>query len=332
MTMTADQKLVVRFYETFGTKCKGHLVDIVDGPVVCSFVFEPESSASVSKIIKVAKAENDVILLPHDNYMIIQMPKENKATILFSDLIKTPEYEQAKGVIPIVFGVDTTGKTVMKDLTKLPHLLVTSHINRDKSPCIELMLKSITTKMAPSDCQILIFDPLCMSYEFLKENPHLLYPLENDVNAGFKKFDTISKMIDYRYQVFVDNNVNNIAEYHEKTHRVDMPYIVIVIDELSFYTHAHKRLTEKFIKTLGSKGRAAGIHLIAATRCPTKEVLSLAIKAFFPCQICFKARNAKDSVQMFGETGAEKLQDIGDMLFSDAGRIPVRMHSVFEEY
>ena len=329
MTMTADQKLVVRFYETFGAKCRGRLVEILDGPVVCSFVFEPESSASVSKIVKAAKAENDVVLLPDNNHIIIQIPKSNPKTILFSDLIKTPEYEQAKGVIPIVFGVDTTGKTVMKDLTKLPHLLVTSHVNTDKSPCIECMLKSITTKMAPSDCQILIFDPLYMSYEFLKDDPHLLYPLENDVNAGFKKFDTISKMIDYRYQVFVDNNVNNIAEYHEKTHRVDMPYIVIVIDELSFYTHAHKRLTEKFIKTVGSKGRAAGIHLIAATRCPTKEVLSLAIKAFFSCQICFKARNAKDSVQMFGETGAEKLQNVGDMLFGDAGRIPVRIHSAF---
>lgn len=329
--MTLDQKLVVRFYETFGNKVKGRLVDILDGPVVCSFIFEPESTASISRLVKAVKAEKDVVLLPNDNRIIIQIPKENRTTLLFTDLIKTPEYEQVKGIIPMMLGIDTTGKTLMKDLTKMPHLLVTGRTGSGKTVCTISMLKSITTKMVPSACKVVIFDPASVDYESWEQDPHLLYPVINDLNDAFKKFDMISKMIDYRYQVFVDNNVNNIAEYHEKTHRVDMPYIVILIDELSYYMHKHKKLTEKFVRIVCSKGRAAGIHLIAATQCPTKDVLTLAIKAFFPCQVCFQARSVKDYMQIFGESGAEKLQAFGDMFYSDAGRTPVRVHLAYIE-
>lgn len=324
--MNLDQKIVVQFYEKFGTKAKGRLVDIVDGPIVCSFVFEPESMTSVSKLLKAIKEEKDVILSPDGNRMIIQIPKEDKKIQLFSDLIKTQEYEHAKGVIPMMLGVDTTGKVVMKDLAKIPHLLITGRTGGGKTTCTMSMLKSITKKMAPSECKTVIFDPVSVDYGSWKKDPHLLYPVINDLNDGFRKFDMISKMIDYRYQVFVENNVNNIAEYHEKTHRVDMPYVVILIDELSYYMHKHKRITEKFIGTVCSKGRAAGIHLITATQYPMKDVLTLAIKAFFPTQVCFNSYSTKDSIQMFGEPGAEKLQPMADMFYSDAGRVPTRIH------
>lgn len=329
--MTLDQKLVVRFYETFGNKAKGRLVDILDGPEVCSFIFEPESTASISRLVKAVKAEKDVVLLPNDNRIIIQIPKENRTTLLFTDLIKTPEYEQAKGIIPMMLGIDTTGKTLMKDLTKMPHLLVTGRTGCGKTVCTISMLKSITTKLVPSVCKVVIFDPISVDYKSWEQDPHLLYPVINDINDAFKKFDIISKMIDYRYQVLVDNNVNNIAEYHEKTHRVDMPYIVILIDELSYLMHKHKKLTEKFVRIVCSKGRAVGIHLIAATQYPTKDVLTLPIKAFFPCQVCFQAHSVKDSVQILGESGAEKLQAYGDAFYSDAGRVPVRMHLAYVE-
>jgi len=328
--MTLDQKLVVRFYETFGNKAKGRLVDILDGPVVSSFVFEPESTASIAKLVKAVKAEKDIVLLPNGNRIIIQIPKENRTTLLFTDLIKTPEYEQAKGIIPMMLGIDTTGKTLMKDLAKMPHLLVTGHTGCGKSACLMAMLKSIATKLSPEECKLVIFDPISFDYPHCwDQDEHMLWPVITEVD--FKKIDLIMKIIDDRYQTLVDNGVSNVVEYREKTHKKDMPYIVIAMDELAYYMHKHKKLTEKFVRIVCSKGRAVGIHLIAATQYLTKDVLTLPIKAFFPCQVCFQARSVKDSVQIFGESGAEKLQACGDMFYSDAGRVPVRMHLAYIE-
>ena len=326
--MTQDQKLVANFYETFGNKAKGRLVDIQDGPIVCTFVFEPDDAASISKLLKAIKETNNAVLLPYNNRMIIQITKEERKNILFTDLIETPVYKQTSAILPMILGVDTAGETVVKDLIKMPHLLVTGRTGCGKSVCLMAMLKSITTKLSPEECKLVIFDPISCDYPHCwNQDEHMLWPVITAVD--FKKIDLIMKIIDDRYQTLVDNGVSNVLEYREKNHKQDMPYIVIAMDELAYYMQTNKRHTERFVKAVCGKGRAVGVHLILATQRPDKENLTLTIKACFPSQLCFHAVNTKDSIQMFGEPGAEKLLACGDMLYGDAGRVPVRIHCAY---
>lgn len=330
MTMTADQRLVSQFYENIGNKIKGHLVDIKDGPLVHNFIFEPDASAKIEPINDIIKNQKDVMAIMGKN-ITFQIPKEKRKLIYLKNLIKTKEFANTKAVLPMILGIDAMGKPKIEDLTKVPHLLVAGRTGSGKSVFIIGLIKSIISKLSPKECKFIIFDPRMADYARWNGEKHMLHNVVTDVEDGLKMFEHIMQMVDDRYKILRDNKVKNIMEYREKNKKKDMPHIVIIMDEFCDYMYVAKKQMEKFVETICTKARAVGIHLILGTQRPTSEVLSKTIKAFFPARISFQAHNVAESIQMLGERGAERLLPLADMLYSEAGRIPVRLHVAYVE-
>ena len=330
MTMTADQKLVSRFYETIGNKIPGHLVDIKDGPLVRNFIFEPDEKAKMSTLSSILKDQKDVIAVRGKN-ITFQIPKEKRKLIYMKDLIKTKEFINTKAVLPMILGVDAVGKPKIEDLYKVPHLLVAAHTGSGKSIFIVGLIKSLISKLSPTECKLVIFDPRMVDFARWNGEKHMLTDVVTEVEDGLKMFEYIMHMMEDRYQILRKNNVRNVMEYREKTKKKDMPHIVIVMDEFCDYMQVAKKKMEKFVETICTKARATGIHLILGTQRPDAETISKTIKAFIPTRISFQARSMTDSVQMLGEHGAERLLPMADMLYSEAGRIPVRIHIAYVE-
>lgn len=327
MPITPEQKLVVQFYESFGTKVKGFITDIVDGPVVSNFFYRVDSGASIPKKLSLDKG-----ITFHNfehNDFVVHIPKETRQTIFFDKLVKSDAFKNTQFTLPLIMGVGTYGDPMILNLQSMPHMLVTGHTGCGKSVFIMGLIKSLMTKLSPTECKFVIFDPRAVDFVCLDGDKHLLRDVVVNPEEGLKVFENITQMIDERYQKLADNNVRNIIEYKEKTNKKDMPFIIVVIDEFVDFMYIGKKQTERFISTVAQKARATGIHLILGTQRPDKEVLTNTIKATMPVRVAFQARSAADSINMFGERGAEQLLPFGDMLISEAGRKPVRIHTPY---
>ena len=327
MSITAEQKLVVQFYESFGTKVKGFLTDIVDGPVVSNFFYRLDSDASIPR--KLPLAEGVTFHHFEHNDFVVHIPKETRQIVLFERLVRSDEFKNTKCELPLIMGVGTFGDPMILNLQRMPHILVTGHTGCGKSVFETALIKSLIAKFSPTECKFVIIDPKAADFVCLNGNKHLLTDVITEPEEGLKAFENITQVIDERYQKLADNNVKNITEYKKKTGKKDMPFIIVVIDEFADFMYIAKKQTEKFITTVAQKARAVGIHLIIATQRPDKEVLTTTIKANMPTRVAFQARSAVDSMNMLGERGAEQLLPYGDMLISDAGRTPVRIHTPY---
>lgn len=329
MTMTIDQKLVSQFYETVGNRLNGQLLDIVDGPWVHNFIVKPSDNTNLSTMVKLAH-ENNVIITFNSKQVNVQIPKEKRQIVLLGNLLKSKEFKNTKAALPMIMGVDTFGNIVINDLRKMPHLLVSGRTGSGKSVFLNCLLDSLKTKLSPTECKFVIIDPMGVDFNHWDGEKHLMCPVVRlDAYAAIQKLQDILHIMDERYQKLQDNKVKNVEEYRKKTSKKDMPYIVVAVDEMAELMYVGKKQIEKCVQEIAQKARAVGIHLILATQRPDKETLSKIIKANMPTLISFQARNSIDSMLMLGERGAERLLPCGDMFFSDAGRMPVRIHSAF---
>lgn len=332
MTMTLEQKMVSQFYETVGNKINGQLIDIVDGPLVHNFILKPGEKTSLVSIVKAAR-ENNINIAFNSKQINVQVPKETRQTIFLEKLLKSKEFKTIDAVLPMIMGVDTFGNIMIQDLRKMPHILVSGRTGCGKSVLLNCLLDSLKTKLSPTECKFIIIEPKGIDFNRWDADKHLMCPVVRlDVDAAIQKLEDILQIMDDRYQKLQDNKVKNVEEYKKKTNKKDMPYIIVAIDEFADMMYVGKKQTEKFVQEIANKARAVGIHLILATQRPGKDVLTGIIKANMPTKISFQARNPIDSMQMLGERGAERLLSFGDMFFSDAGRMPVRIHSAYVQY
>ncbi len=327
MTMTSDQKLVSTFYEKIGNKINGHLTDVVDGPVVPNFILTPDDKSKLTTILKIAR-ENNIHIAFNNKQINVQIPKETRQMVLLEKLQKSKYFKETKAVLPMIMGVDTFGNIMINDLSKMPHILIAGKTGCGKSVFLNSVLKTLKSKLSPSECKFIIIDPKGVDYDDWDGEKHLLCPtVKMDADASIQKLQDVLQMMDTRYQKLHDNKVKNIEEYKKKTHKKDMPYVVVVIDEFADLMCAGKKQTEIFVQEITNKARAVGIHLIIATQRPDKDVLTGIINANIPTKISFRLRIPTDSVRVLGEMGCETLLPYGDALFSEAGRIPVRVHT-----
>lgn len=330
MSLTKEQQLVADFYEKIGNAVKGHLVDIKDGPIVYNFIMKPGEDSNLATIKKVAR-ENECMISFGANEINVQIPKETRQMVFLDKLLKTKEFKNTDAVLPIILGVDTFGEIMIADLRKLPHMLVAGRTGSGKSVLFNSILNSLKSAVSATECKFIIIDPKGVDYDIWDADKHLLEPvIKCDVDAATKKLQEVTELIDERYQKLQDNKVKNVEEYKKKTNKKDMPYIVVVIDELADLMSCAKKQTERCVQYVAQKARAVGIHLIIGTQRP--DALSGIIKANMPTRVSFQARTTVNSMQMLGEKGAENLLPNADMLFSDAGRIPVRIHTPYVEY
>ncbi len=280
---------------------------------------------------KIAK-ENECFAICNDKKIIFQIPKIERRTIFLDKLLKTQEFKQTNAILPVILGVDTFGTPIIQDLQKFPHLLIGGRTGSGKTNLLKSMLKSLSEKLKPSECQFIIIDTKSIEFagtnEWEKEK-HLYMPIINDTYEAINILKSMVQTMEERYQILKKHKVKTIKEYKEKTHKNDMPYIIVAIDELSDLMVVAKKDMEVNLQHLLQKARSTGIHFVIATQRYSSDVVTNIIKANFPTRASFQTRTSKDSKIILGESGAENLLPYADMLFSEAGRSSVHIHSAW---
>ena len=349
----------------------GKIVGIKPGPIVTLYEYLPESgtrmvdiSKTVNDMTRAMAAENIRIApIPSTQFIGVEMVNLNRQTVRFQSLVDNDTFINSKYRIPLALGVDIGGNPMYFDLAKMPHVLIAGRTGSGKSVFVQSIIMSILYHFTPDRCKLMIIDPKGVDFTLWDNIPHLITPVLTDSNASVNALKWSVREMEERYKRLQLLGVQNIEGYNEavgkkrangekltrqvavgtdpetgelefETQEVDlsdMPYLVIVIDEVADLMSVARKDVEACVQRLAQKARAAGIHLVAATQRPDTSVITGVIKANFPTRISFQARSAIDSMTTLGEKGAEQLLACGDMLFSEAGKRPVRIHGAFIE-
>lgn len=300
--------------------------------------------------------------IPRTNYIGVEMVNLNRQTVRFRGLVENQIFIESKYKIPLALGVDIGGNPMYFDLAKMPHMLVAGRTGSGKSVFVQSIITSIVYHFTPDKCKLMIIDPKGVDFGFWDDIPHLITPIVKlDPAAAVNALKWAVREMEDRYKQLQVLNARNIESYNEmaaqkrangevvtqqiavgtdeetgellfETQEVDisdMPYIVIVIDEVADLMSLARKEVEACVQRIAQKARAAGIHLVMATQRPDATTITGVIKANFPTRVSFQARSRIDSTTTLGEGGAEQLLACGDMLFSEAGRVPVRIHGAF---
>ena len=302
--------------------------------------------------------------IPSTQLIGVEMVNLNRQTVRFQGLVANDAFVNSKYKIPLALGVDIGGNPMYFDLAKMPHVLIAGRTGSGKSVFVQSIILSVLYHFTPDKCKLMIIDPKGVDFGFWDDIPHLITPIiKLDPNAAVNALKWSVQEMELRYKRLLDFGVQNIEAYNQavaakraagevvtkqvavgtdpetgelefETQTVDlsdMPYMVIVIDEVADLMGVARKEVEACVQRLAQKARAAGIHLVMATQRPDATTITGVIKANFPTRISFQARSNIDSMTTLGEKGAENLLSCGDMLFSEAGRVPVRIHGAFIE-
>ncbi|MBP3316596.1 MAG: DUF87 domain-containing protein [Alphaproteobacteria bacterium] len=300
--------------------------------------------------------------IPRTNFVGVEMVNLNRQTVRYRGLVDNPLFTESKYKIPLALGVDIGGNSMYFDLAKMPHMLIAGRTGSGKSVFVQSIITSIVYHFTPDKCKLMIIDPKGVDFGFWDEIPHLITPIVKlDPAAAVNALKWAVREMEERYKQLQVLNARNIESYNElaaqkraagekltkqvavgtdeetgellfETQEIDlsdMPYIVIIIDEVADLMSLARKEVEACVQRIAQKARAAGIHLVMATQRPDATTITGVIKANFPTRVSFQARSRIDSATTLGEGGAEQLLACGDMLFSEAGRVPVRIHGAF---
>lgn len=356
-------------FEEFGVY--GKVKGIKPGPIVTLYEFEPDSGVRIAKVTDTVKdmtramaTENIRIAhIPRTNYIGVEMVNLNRQILRFRSLITNPTFTESKYKLPLALGVDIGGNPMYFDLAKMPHLMIAGRTGSGKSVFVQSIIMSILYHFTPDKCKLMMVDPKGVDFTLWDGIPHMVTPVLTDANESVNALKWSVREMEERYKKLKDLGVQNIEGYNEAVAKLrdsgqtltkqvavgtdpetgglefeeqeidlsDMPYLVIIIDEVADLMSVARKDVEACVQRLAQKARAAGIHLVLATQRPDTTVITGVIKANFPTRISFQARSNIDSMTTLGEKGAEQLLAFGDMLFSEAGRVPVRIHGAFIE-
>ena len=318
---------------------------------------------TVTDMVRAMATENIRIAhIPRTQLIGVEMVNLNRQTVRYRGLIDNPLFTESKYKIPLALGVDIGGNPMYFDLAKMPHMMIAGRTGSGKSVFVQSIITSIVYHFTPDKCKLMIIDPKGVDFGFWDEIPHLITPIvKQDPAPAVNALKWAVREMEERYKQLQVLNARNIENYNEmaaqkraagekltkqvavgtdeetgellfETQEVDlfdMPYIVIIIDEVADLMSLARKEVEACVQRIAQKARAAGIHLIMATQRPDATTITGVIKANFPTRISFQARSRIDSTTCLGEGGAENLLAMGDMLFSEAGRIPVRIHGAY---
>lgn len=320
-------------------------------------------SKTVKDMTRAMATENIRIAhIPSTQLIGVEMVNLKPQMVRYRSLIDNALFVNSKYKIPLALGVDIGGNPMYFDLAKMPHMLVAGRTGSGKSVFVQSIITSIVYHFTPDKCKLIIIDPKGVDFGFWDNIPHLITPIVKlDPAAAVNALKWAVREMEERYKQLQIVNARNIESYNEivaqkrdagerLTRQVvvgtdpetgamefeeqevdlsDMPYIVIIIDEVADLMALARKEVEACVQRIAQKARAAGIHLVMATQRPDATTITGVIKANFPTRISFQARSAIDSITTLGEKGAENLRPCGDMLFSEAGRVPVRIHGAY---
>jgi len=314
----------------------GQIKKINNGPVVSLYEFEPAAGVKVSKIINLSDdlARNTsstsarVAVIPGKNTVGIEIPNENRESVFLREIISNERFKSRDLKLPIALGKSISGVPIIGDLTSMPHLLIAGTTGSGKSVCINTIITSLLYKLSPDLCKLILIDPKMLELSAYEGIPHLLSPVITDAKKATSALGWTVKEMNNRYKLMSKVGVRNIDGYNEK-HKLKMPYIVVVVDEMSDLMLVAGKEIENYIQKLSQMARAAGIHIIMATQRPSVDVITGTIKANFPTRVSFQVSSKIDSRTILGEQGAEQLLGKGDMLFMSSANRIIRIHGPY---
>ena len=315
---------------------EGKIKKISNGPVVTLNEFEPAPGVKVSKIINLSEdiARNTssesarIATIPGSSSVGIELPKSFRENVYLSEIISSNDFPKKNIKLPIALGKSISGLPITGDLSSMPHLLIAGTTGSGKSVCINTIILSLLYRHPPEKCKFILIDPKMLELSTYEGIPHLLCPVITEAKRAASVLGWVVKEMESRYRLMTRVGVRNIDGYNEK-HKVSMPYIVVIVDEMSDLMLVASKEIENYIQKLSQMARAAGIHIIMATQRPSVDVITGTIKANFPTRISFQVTSKIDSRTILGEQGAEQLLGKGDMLYMSSANRIVRIHAPY---
>ena len=315
---------------------EGKIKKISHGPVVTLNEFEPAAGVKVSKIINLSEdiARNTssesarISTIPGSNTIGIELPNLSRENVYLNEIISSTNFSKKDIELPIALGKSISGIPIVGDLSSMPHLLIAGTTGSGKSVCINTIILSLLYKHTPDKCKFILIDPKMLELSTYEGIPHLLCPVITEAKRAASVLGWVVKEMESRYRLMTREGVKNIDGYNSK-HKLAMPYIVVIVDEMSDLMLVAGKEIESYIQKLSQMARAAGIHIIMATQRPSVDVITGTIKANFPTRISFQVTSKIDSRTILGEQGAEQLLGKGDMLYMTSANRIVRIHAPF---
>ncbi len=329
-----DPNFLEKILLDFGVS--GNIKKVSHGPVVTLNEFEPAAGVKVSKIINLSDdiARNTssesarIATIPGSNTIGIELPNNSRENVYLSEILSNPDFKNREIKLPIALGKSISGRPIVGDLSSMPHLLIAGTTGSGKSVCINTIILSLLYRHTPDKCKFILIDPKMLELSTYEGIPHLLCPVITEAKKAASVLGWVVKEMESRYKLMTKEGVRNIDGYNTK-HKLPMPYIVVVVDEMSDLMLVAGKEIENYIQKLSQMARAAGIHIIMATQRPSVDVITGTIKANFPTRISFQVTSKIDSRTILGEQGAEQLLGKGDMLYMSSANRIVRIHAPF---
>ncbi len=333
-------KILEQTFTSFGLNVR--VVEIETGPVIAQFEVELESGLRLSKITSLADdlaialrvpSVRIVAPIPGKNTVGIEVPNAERQLVRLREVIEESQAKTQKMRIPIFLGKDVSGAPLVADLTTLPHLLIAGRTGTGKSVCLNTMIVSMLMTRRPDEVRMLLIDPKMVELSPYKTLPHLMHPVVTDMRKAEAILAWAVEKMEERYALLARAGVRHIAGYNQLGEEelmerlqpesdeerenipTNLPYIVIVADEMADLMMTAAKEVETHIIRLAQKSRAVGIHLVLATQKPTVDVITGLIKSNLPARIAFQVASRTDSRVVLDEMGADKLLGNGDLLF-----------------
>ncbi|HDX9587570.1 TPA: DNA translocase FtsK [Bacillus pseudomycoides] len=345
-TIYENARKLERTFQSFGVKAK--VTKVHRGPAVTKYEVYPDMGVKVSKIVSLsddlalALAAKDIRIeapIPGKSAVGIEVPNAEVAVVTLREVLDSKANNHPEEKLLIGLGRDITGEAVLARLNKMPHLLVAGATGSGKSVCINGIITSILMRAKPHEVKLMMIDPKMVELNVYNGVPHLLTPVVTDPKKASQALKKVVNEMERRYELFAHSGTRNIEGYNDyiKQHneqseakQPELPYIVVIVDELADLMMVASSDVEDAIMRLAQMARAAGIHLIIATQRPSVDVITGVIKANIPSRIAFAVSSQTDSRTILDTGGAEKLLGRGDMLFVPIGASkPVRVQGAF---
>jgi S-DNA-T family DNA segregation ATPase FtsK/SpoIIIE len=358
-TLEFTSRLIERKLNDFGVEVK--VVAAYPGPVITRYEIEPAVGVKGSQITNLVKdlaralsviSIRLVETIPGTAYMALELPNPKRQVVRLSEILSSQVYADMDSALTIAMGKDISGKPVVADLAKMPHVLVAGTTGSGKSVAINAMILSLLYKATPQQVRLLLIDPKMLELSVYEGIPHLLAPVVTDMRQAASGLNWCVQEMDRRYRLMSSLGVRNIAGYNQKLRDAikakqpltnpftltpdepealeELPLIVVFIDELADLMMVVGKKIEELIARLAQKARASGIHLVLATQRPSVDVITGLIKANVPTRVAFQVSSKIDSRTILDQMGAEALLGQGDMLYLPPGSgYPQRVHGAF---
>ena len=312
----------------------------IQGPTVTRYEIAVEKGVKLNKItaindnIKMKLGAEHIRIqapIPGKKTVGIEVPNEEPETVHFLNVVDRSMFKQAAMPLTVALGIDIDGTPIYAPIKSMPHGLIAGQTGSGKSVCIHTILMSLLLKYKPSDLRLMLIDPKMVELSIYNELPHLITPVISDEKAATAGLKWVMEEMERRFNMFKALRVRDIDGYNEKIEDYSerMPYIVIVVDELSDLMMVASQHVEEAIMRITQKARACGIHLLIATQRPSTDVIKGTIKSNIPTRIAFSVSSHIDSQTILDATGAETLLGKGDMLYMTAGHHKTRLQGAF---